>query len=219
MLFRRFFEKTKCWFKLESWEAKVETASGANVTENELLEFALDINIMVRCAVARNKKTPKHILFFLCNDKSFHVRKHIASNPQSDAKILKKLYSDDYCVVRSRAVRNENTPIESVPNIIKDDFELKRELVISSETPLYILNFLAKDAQVNIRYLVSTHPKTTADILAHLAYDDDWMPRYGCLQNENVTKEIVRSLALDPVERVARAAMNHPFAEEISCFF
>lgn len=219
MIFRRFLEKTKRWFKLESWEARAEAASGPNVTEEDLLQFALDSNVMVRCAVAKNQGTPAHILFFLSNDKSFDVRKHVASNAQSDAKILKKLYADDYSVVRSRAVKNKNTPLESVPSIIQDDFELKKELVISTETPTYILNFLARDPNINIRFLASTHPNTTSDILFHLSKDDDWWPRYGCLQNPNVTKEIVRNLVSDPVERVSKAAIGHDFAKEISCFF
>ena len=92
-----------------------------NTNAIKLLEYlSRDKDIVVKCAIAKNKNTPGKVLELLSKDKDYPVRCKVAINKNVSKKILKYLSRDEDYVVRYWVTNNKNTPVEILKILSKD---------------------------------------------------------------------------------------------------
>jgi hypothetical protein len=79
-------------------------------------ELALDGNVSIRVAVARNQNTPPEILCQLCDDSYWgaDVRIAVAANPGTPPAVLDKLLNDHDGTVRFMALVSKNNLNEAI---------------------------------------------------------------------------------------------------------
>ena len=78
--------------------------------EIQLALGTLSMNDKVK--LAKDRRTPKEILFILSTDKDNYIRCRVAYNPNTPKGILKKLSKDENRFVKAYVAGNPSTPIE-----------------------------------------------------------------------------------------------------------
>ena len=97
-----------------------------------------------------------------------------------------------------------HTPVEMLPQLAR------RNLAKNTSTPVHILEMLAIDNNVEVRYELAKNPNTPVKILAQLATDYKAWVRYDLAKNPNVPASILSELASDTDAGVRRNVAANP---------
>jgi len=111
----------------------------------------------------------------------------------------------------------ENTPINILEKLAKDSKNTVREAVAGNHsTPSTTLTLLAKDREIFVRRNVASNPNTSREVLAELAKDDATLVIAALVENPNAPKDLLDKLASDSSETVRGAiAANYAAPREI----
>lgn len=92
--------------------------------------------------------------------------------------------------------KNKNTSPEILEKLAEDgDVNVRYEVTRNPKAPVNILIKLAEDKDKLVIYAVAENPNTPAEVLKKLAEDRDWFIRWEVASNPNTPVEALRKLA------------------------
>ena len=106
---------------------------------------------------------------------------------------------------RDRALRISMSPA-AWQRVIVERPALRRWLPFHRSVPLDVLQQLARDPDVEVRWAVAYSPRASSAMLRTLGQDVDWRVRTGVAGNRRAPRRIARALLADPVAQVAQTA-------------
>jgi hypothetical protein len=122
-------------------------------------------DVSARRAVAENSNTPVHVLDELANDKDILVQINVARNPNTPSDTLVKMLPKDsitgWIDYNDMGGRRE------------DGEEFVAAIAENPNTPVYVLEGMARSSQEYIRLFVGYSPYAPAHVLEKLANDED----------------------------------------------
>ncbi len=130
-----------------------------------------------RLNLAQMYKAPIYLLEQLAKDSDAAVRKQVSENANLPLHCLLELTKDPVVDIRLNLVtcslRWKDTPVEILEVLAKDEAEQVREIVARNQnTPIEILTELAKDPSRKVKRQVATNPNTPIEVLEYLWRED-----------------------------------------------
>lgn len=176
-----------------------ERAMASNISaEGKMLEdLAREKNWQVRLEVAKNPNTPETILEYLARDSEFWVRLEVAHNPNTPGRILEELVMDDYSQLRSLISEKTDPPASLIADILgpEAEFWIAVEVAQNPNTPVSLLERLAKHNQAGVRESVAKNYNLTASLIKQLAEDEDFKVICNLALNPNTPASILEKFA------------------------
>lgn len=160
-------------------------------------------DVLVRCAIARNRRTPPSVLVRYAWGTNNQVRRWVARNPNTPEYTLADLaQSGESWDVRVGAAMNPHMPPERLRRLACDeDFGVREAVASNPRCPPEVLAALAADSVKEVRGAVASNPRTPGSTLAALATNDPELAiRQAAAMNPSVPARLV------PVEAASRGA-------------
>ena len=180
-------------------------ASDRRVPPAALAELAGDNNPEVRQEVTRNSATPPTALAELAADDNPEVRRWVTRNDATPQAALAELASDDNPEVRRWVARNPATPQAALAELASDDNpEVRRWAALNPAMPSAALAELASDEDPWVRRGVAANAATPPAALAALAGDDNPWVRRGVAENAAMPSAALAELASDDDPKMRR---------------
>ncbi|BAZ13362.1 hypothetical protein NIES4071_52010 [Calothrix sp. NIES-4071] len=172
----------------------------------------------VRSALASNPDTPLTILESLAKENYSKVREKVAQNPNTPLSVIQELINDkngEVACIASEIIKlrqssygvfdfsNESVRIANILETYQrpdwdKNWSNRSHAASNPNTPIFLLEELAKDKEEMIRQSVASNPKTPISILEKLAQDDSHHVRYAIAWNIRTPTDIVfKQLARD----------------------
>jgi len=91
------------------WKKTARIVSSESATEEDLIRFHQDEDVVIRECVALNPNTPAHILEKLAKDTCYSVVANVATNPSTSPELLSKLSYHKNYGIQLNVIHNPNT--------------------------------------------------------------------------------------------------------------
>lgn len=138
-------------------------------------------NEEIKNALARNKKTPTHLLKSFIENRVGSVKQILLQESHCPSTILDMLFEELY---------EKDVYLGS-----GDSYYARRERAKSLETSTKELEKLSEDKVENVRAEVAKNLNTPVELLKKLILDEDYTVRAGVVDNPNTPVEILKQLA------------------------
>lgn len=102
----------------------------------------------------------------------------------------------------------DSAPLEVWRDVIRRYPEMRKWVAVNKTVPLEILSILAKDEDVDVRWMVAMKRKLSAELFELLSRDSDETVRVRIVFNRKTPIEIIERLAEDPSELVREALLS-----------
>ena len=112
----------------------------------------MEMDLKQKLELAKDRRTPTHILMELSKDDDERVRYYVAWNFSTPEEALIKLADEEHWMIREAVAKHYNVPRE-------------------------ILEKLARDPHYAVRIQVARNPYATRNIMWWLAHDKEWIVR------------------------------------------
>jgi hypothetical protein len=154
---------------------------------------------------------PPEALTELAMARDVETRRGVAQHPKAPSEALLLLLSDDDLTIAHVAYRH--------PNLQRDkltegrwwqNFVLRSVVADNPDSPAWILDRLAGDEGVDIRWLVAANPATSAAALDRLSTDEDRFVREAVARHPHTTHATLARLADDSEARTLMWVARHP---------
>lgn len=189
------------------YDALLITKRAKNSDESFMSELKLLrprlLKVLELNRLATNVDLETEIVEGYCSSEFIRIRGAAAAHDACSMKALKELAQDAQPFVRLSVSKNPNTPFELLLSLaldpvseIRSQVNVIRKVGFNSETPLPILEALAKDENHNIRGEVASNPATPVSLLYTLASDSAQFVRHKVLENSQVTEELKALVSL-----------------------
>jgi hypothetical protein len=168
-----------------------------NFSITKLLRYAKNARTSVRLAVAANTMTPPSLLQQLSTDKDVNIRIQVLQNRNTSVKTLTLLTQDSDLKVRLALAKRTPIVYPELLATLADDFdkEVRQAVAERIETPAYaleklaqitvlqvtvagnpnatakILDWIARNNQLEVWLLISKHPNTAGKTLEYMTRD------------------------------------------------
>ncbi|MEH2090230.1 hypothetical protein [Nostoc sp.] len=226
----------------ESHFVRLSLARSTTTSESAIAQLSKIENEEILCAVARNPKTPLHILEQLVSPPLYPDPEYatecdfdrlfiaIAQNPNTSESLLLQLAERGSSYVEMAIAQNPKTPL-SLLNKFADweNFSMHEAIARNPQAPSAMLEKLAGENEKEVRDLVKNNPNvsetaiaiinfiegkpgTSIDLLERLASDRRASVRRLVAAHPSTPAKVLEKLAQDTDEDVPFKAANNPNA-------
>ena len=183
--------------------------------EKLALQLSGDNQPLVRLALASNELIPEVVFDFLALDPDAVVRQKLTQNIYATQSALSVLAADSVMTVKLSALKHRNTPVAALDSASTEgnDISLRHAVATNINTPLQILEKLARDADPTVRQAVAEHPQTSLMMLRRLSEDDQAEVVVAVANHPRCDRELLEQLSFDerdPAIRLAAQARIEP---------
>jgi hypothetical protein len=169
-----------------------------SLTWRRLQGLMAEDTVLLRLALAADRRSPAEVVTRLANDDDVNVRRGVAQNTATPGAVLARLASEDDADVRRRLAQNTATPANVLVRLAgDDDADVRCSVARNAATPVKVLARLADDDDADVRDAVAQNAATPVEVLARLAGDADADVRGGVAQNAATPLDLLARLALD----------------------
>lgn len=154
-----------------------------------------DEDLFILRSLAKNAKTPTHILEKIALSEYVDIREYVAFNPSASSSLLAKLGTDKDIMVRRAVAFNTSTPLSTL-EVLSDDSasDVRNGVALNAKTPEHIIRKLATDKSSWVLQGVANNINTPVDILTRLANGTTQI-KCCVASNTSTPVTVLRSLA------------------------
>ncbi|MBD2166961.1 hypothetical protein H6G04_21455 [Calothrix membranacea FACHB-236] len=200
----------------EDWECRMALVLNPAVTEaernhylQEMFQYNGEKNTLEQ--LAKNPKTPPHLLEKLAQSSNPIIRRYVAINLSTPVEILIRLTEDEEQQVRDYALQNPHVPILEAHRQIQlgiyqlflaetkaEETKNAHKLMARRTGSPYALAQVVEKGDRNSKLTAARSNKTPIQVLQQLAKDADEAVRQAVSQNANLPLHNLLELARDP---------------------
>lgn len=180
----------------ELWEYVAQNPS----TPADLLEELAQSNQeKILTAIASNPSTPASVLKRIAQKHSHDIliAQHPNVSPELLQDVLWRLAMDERFSVRKYVAKHRHTPVYILQQWVRTEPLLRPWIAQNPNTPMEILEVLARDGSPKIREAVAYNPSTPEYLLARLSQDMEVAIRQAVASNHNTGGRVLEMLAKD----------------------
>jgi len=183
------------------------TRSVRDVVRDMAVDLAKDEHVVVRLALAVNRRLPPAAYDTLALDLDHVVRHKLAENPNTPSPALLQLTQDAELAVQTLALQHHNAPIGRLVEMSRSTLaEIRLAVCRNVNAPVAVLDTLATDPNPQVRRFVAAHPNTELQTLQRLARDADIGVLVSVAQHPSADRRLLMGLAYDDRDPGVRLA-------------
>ena len=189
---------------------RLAAKSVRDVVGDMAVSLAQDDHVLVRLALAGNRRLPDAAYDTLAHDPDHVVRHKLAENPNAPSPALLRLTQDVELAVQTVALQHHNAPVARLVEMSRSTLaEIRLAVCRNVNTPVAVLDTLATDPDPFVRRLVANHPNTELTTLRRLARDSDIGVLVSVAQHPSADRRLLMKLAYDDRDPGVRLAAQN----------